>query len=51
VLATCDVAIALEGVEYQLDVVTGGSRIDDAESQHRLTFMLGGCDQSIAAFQ
>ena len=50
-LATCDVATALEGVEYQLDVVTGGSRIDDAESQHRLTFMLGGRDQPIAALQ
>lgn len=50
-LANCDVATALESVEYQLDVVKGGSRIDDAESQNRLTFMLGGRDQSIATFQ
>ena len=50
-LATCDVATALEGVEYQLDVVTGGSRIDDAESQHRLALMFGGGDQSIATFE
>ena len=49
--AVCDVATALEGVEYQLNVVAGGSRIDDAESQHRLTLVLGGCDQSIAALQ
>ena len=51
VLANCDVATALESVEYQLDVVKGGSRIDDAESQNRLTFMLGGRDQSIATFE
>ena len=50
-LATCDVATALEGVEYQLDVVTGGSRIDDAETEHCLTFVLGGGDQSITTFQ
>ena len=47
----CAFDTALKGVEYQLDVIAVGARIDDAESQHRLTFMLGGRDQSIATFQ
>jgi hypothetical protein len=43
--------MALEGIEYQLDVVAVGARIDDAESQHRFALMFGGGDQSIATFQ
>lgn len=40
-----------QSIEYKLDVLAVGSRIDDAESQYRLTLMLGGRDQSIAALQ
>tara|TARA_Y200000002_G_C22256112_1_gene485937 strand:+ start:340 stop:588 length:249 start_codon:yes stop_codon:yes gene_type:complete len=40
-----------QSIEYQLDVVAVGSRIDDAKSQYSLTFMFGGGDQSIASFE
>ena len=41
----------LERIENQANIVLSRARIDDAESQYRLTLMLGGRDQSIAALQ
>lgn len=41
----------LERIENQANIVLSRARIDDAETEHRLTFVLGGCDQPIAALQ
>ena len=33
-----------QGLEHLLKILMTRSRIDDTESQHRLTFMFSGCD-------
>ena len=41
----------LQRIENQANIFLSRARIDDAETQHCLTFVLGGRDQPIAALQ
>lgn len=41
----------LQRIENQANIFLSCARIDDTEAEHRLTFVLGGCDQPIAALQ
>ena len=41
----------LQRIENQANIFLSRARIDDAETEHCLTFVLGGRDQPIAALQ
>ena len=41
----------LQRIENQANIFLGRARIDDTETEHCLTFVLGGRDQPIAALQ
>ena len=41
----------LQRIENQANIFLSCARIDDTETEHRLTFVLGGRDQPIAALQ
>ena len=41
----------LQRIENQANIFLSCARIDDTETEHRFTFVLGGRDQPIAALQ
>ena len=41
----------LQRIENQANIFLSCARIDDTETEHRFTLVLGGRDQSIAALQ